>query len=181
MKVCVDPGHGMGNATKDVFDPGAVHAASNTREADVMLRYGLELKQVLQARGVEVFMTRENNTAPTPVGRRASRAEAESCDMFVSLHMNSFSNATAKGIEVLFRDDPDSKLADEMQAALLAATGLTSRSIKKRPDLAVLTFDGPAVLLELGFISNTADRNTIIKPAIQTAVCNAVADVVQAA
>jgi N-acetylmuramoyl-L-alanine amidase len=179
MKVCVDPGHGMGNATAGTFDPGAVHNGSNTREADVMLRYGLELKQVLEARGVEVFMTRENNTAPTPVGKRAPRAETANCDMFVSLHMNSFSNGTVKGIEVLFRDDPDKQLADDMQAALLTATGLSKRPNKKRADLAVLTFDGPAVLLEL--ISNTTDRGTIIKPAIQTAVCKAIADVVQAA
>ena len=179
MKVCVDPGHGMGNATSGVFDPGAVHGPSNTREADVVLRYGLELKSILQARGIQVFMTREDNTSPTPVGKRASRAEAAGCDIFVSIHLNSFT-PQAKGVETLYRDDPDKQLATDMRDALLAATGLKKRAILKRTELAVLTFDGPAVLLEIGFVSNDGDRNTVIKPSVQTAVCKAVADVLQA-
>jgi len=97
MKICVDPGHGMSNATLGVFDPGAVHNASATREADVVLAYGLELRSILQARGIEVFMTRENATSPTPVGKRASRAKAANCDSFVSIHLNSFSSSSANG------------------------------------------------------------------------------------
>lgn len=178
MKVCVDPGHGMANATPGVFDPGAVHSASGTREADVVLNYGLELRTALLARGIEVFMTRENATAPTPVRQRADRAEQAGCDMLVSLHLNSFSSASAKGVEALYRDDPDKDLATKMNDALKAATGLTQRPIKKRPDLAVLTFEGPAVLLEIGFVSNTIDRTTVLRPDIRTAVCAAIAEVI---
>jgi len=82
-------------------------------------------------------------------------------------------------VEALYRDDPDEQLATDMRDALVAATGLKARSIKKRPDLAVLTFDGPAVLLEVGFVSNTTDRTTVLKPSVQTAICTAVADVLQ--
>jgi N-acetylmuramoyl-L-alanine amidase len=180
MKVCVDPGHGMANATPGVFDPGAVHRASGTRDADVVLGYGLELKNILEARGVQVFMTRDNNTSATPVRDRASRAETAGCDIFVSLHLNSFNPASVNGVEALYRDDPDEQLATDMRDAMKAATGLKARDIKKRPDLAVLTFDGRAVLLEIGFVSNTNDRTTVLKPSIRTAVCKAVADVLQA-
>ena len=132
MKVCVDPGHGMGNATPGVFDPGAVHNPSGTREADVVLAYGLELKGVLEARGMEVFMTRDNNTSPTPVGRRASRAKTAGCDIFVSIHLNSASSSSANGVETLYRDDPDKQLATDMRDAVKTATGLKRRDIKKR-------------------------------------------------
>jgi len=80
-----------------VFDPGAMHNPSGTREADVVLAYGLELKGVLEARGMEVFMTRDNNTSPTPVGRRASRAKTAGCDIFVSIHLNSADSSSANG------------------------------------------------------------------------------------
>ncbi len=45
-KVCVDPGHGMSNRSKNVFDPGAVHVENGFtfREADIALKYGLILK-----------------------------------------------------------------------------------------------------------------------------------------
>lgn len=178
MKVCVDPGHGMSNATDGVFDPGAVGAG--TREADVVLAYGLELRNILKANGIDVFMTREDNNAPTPVGQRANRAKAAGCDMLVSIHLNSFSDPGAKGVEALYRDDPDKELATDMRDALVIATGLKERPIQKRPGLAVLGFDGPAVLLEVGFVSNDTDRMTVLKPEIQTKVCEAVADVIQA-
>ncbi len=180
MKVCVDPGHGMSNATPNVFDPGAVHNASNTREADVVLRYGLELKTVLEGRGHQVFMSRVDHTTPTPVGRRAQRAKDAGCDIFVSIHLNSAAGANAKGVEALYRRNADEELATQMRDALVESTGLDPRDIKKRPGLAVLRFDGPAVLLEVGFVSNTNDRTTVIKSEVQTRVCKAVADVIDA-
>jgi len=174
MKVCVDPGHGMSNATDDVFDPGA--EAGGTREADVVLSYGLELKTVLVGRGHDVFMTRADATTPAPVGERAQRAKDAGCEIFVSLHLNSDDDSSAHGVEALFRDDGE--LAKDMCEALVTATGLTSRGAKKRLDLAVLKFDGSAVLLEMGFVSNDDDRDTIKTAAIQTKVCKAVADVI---
>jgi N-acetylmuramoyl-L-alanine amidase len=65
-----------------------------------------------------------------------------------------------------------------MRDALVTTTGLKGRSIVKRPDLAVLKFNGSAVLLEMGFASNDTDRTTVLKPDLQTKVCKAVVDVV---
>jgi N-acetylmuramoyl-L-alanine amidase len=180
MKVCVDPGHGMSNATSGVFDPGAEHDDSGTREADVVLRYGLELKSILEARGFTVFMTRSDATTPTPVGARASRAKAAGCDVLVSIHLNSDDNPAAHGVEALYNDDSDEELAIDMRDALVTATALRKREVVKRPNLAVLKFEGPAVLLEVGFVSNDTDRTTVLKPEVQTKVCNAVADVLKA-
>jgi N-acetylmuramoyl-L-alanine amidase len=86
----------------------------------------------LEARGIEVFMTRDNNTSPTPVGTRASRAKTAGCDIFVSIHLNSASSSSANGVETLYRDDPDKQLATDMRDAVKTATGLKRRDIKKR-------------------------------------------------
>ncbi len=178
MKIAVDPGHGMSNSAPGVYDPGAVSTVGGTvfREADIVLRYGLLLRDLLRARGHQVFMTRDDATDPAPVTERASGAEAAACDVFVSLHMNSFESSTANGVEVCYRDDADQLLARKLRDAVLTATGLTRREIKKRTDLAVLRFDGPAALIELGFISNDRDRSTLLKPAVREQVCEAIAD-----
>ena len=182
MKVCVDPGHGMSNRTKNVYDPGAVHEEDGVefQEATIALRYGLSLRDVLKARGASVFMTRDDETDHAPVGSRAGNAESAGCDIFVSLHLNASPDGsdTPNGTEVLYRDDSDASLALKLRDAVLKANGLKKRDNKKRTDLAVLKFDGPAALIELGFIQNDKDRDTLLSPAVRSAVCEAIADVV---
>jgi N-acetylmuramoyl-L-alanine amidase len=182
MKVAVDPGHGMSNATSGVFDPGAMAQAGGEtfREADFTLRYGLSLKDVLRSRGIEVFMTRDDHEDPAPVGQRAGNAERAGCDVFVSLHMNSADAPSANGLEVLFRDGADAAFAKDMHDELVAVTGLRPRGTPQRNNLAVLRFNGPAILIELGFISNVRDRTELLNPETRARVCNKIADVLVA-
>ncbi len=178
-RVCIDPGHGMSNRTRGVFDPGAVHVEAGVRfeEATIALKYGLTLKDEFRARGVAVFMTRDDAEDHAPVGQRAANAQNAGCDLFISLHLNDFDDDAANGVEVLFRGDDDKPLAVQIQKAMIAATKLRDRGIKQRTDLAVLKFDGRAVLIELGFIANDKDRDTLLNPQIRAAVCKAIADV----
>jgi N-acetylmuramoyl-L-alanine amidase len=177
MKVCIDPGHGMSNRKAGVFDPGCVHDENGTlfREADIVLKYGLALKEKLRAKNIDVFMTRDDNSDPTPVSGRAASAKAAGCDRFVSIHVNAAEDETAHGLEVLYDDAADKPLAQKMQTALIAATKLRNRGIKQRSDLAVLKFKGPAVLIELGFIDNDKDRDTFLDPLVRDKVCDAIA------
>jgi N-acetylmuramoyl-L-alanine amidase len=179
MKICVDPGHGMSNATNGIFDSGAtaVNDGTTFREADITLSYGMSLKAELDARNVERFMTRTNNTDPAPVGTRASRAEATGCDVFVAFHLNANDSEQAHGLEVLYGNRENKAFATTMQNQLVGVTGLRDRGVVIRPNLAVLKFHGPAVLIELGFITNNSDRTSLLKSELRHAVCKAVADV----
>jgi N-acetylmuramoyl-L-alanine amidase len=169
----------MSNRTANVFDPGAVHTEAGFphREADIVLKYGLALKDAFRAREVSVFMTRDDNSDHAPVGKRAAAARAAGCDAFISLHMNDVDDDTANGTETLYRDAGDKALAEKIQKALIAVTGLRDRGLKQRSDLAVLKFQGTAVLLELGFIANDKDRGKLLEPQIRDGICNAVAEV----
>ncbi len=179
MKVCIDPGHGMSNRQNGVFDPGATHVENGFlfREADIALRYALTLKDVFRARGIEVFMTRDDGTDHAPVGRRATMAKAAGCDVFISVHLNDFEDDKAHGLEVLYRDTEDKAFAQKLQDALLQVTGLRDRSIKARPDLAVLKFEGLAALVELGFIGNDGDRTKLLDAQVRDAITRKIADV----
>lgn len=180
MKICVDPGHGMSNRRRGVFDPGCTHSENGFlfRESDIVLKYGLTLKDVLRARGVPLFMTRDDDADHAPVGRRAGNAEDAGCDRFVSIHVNDADSDTANGLEVLFGDPQHENLAAAMQTELLKVMNLKPRPNKLRKDLAVLKFDGPAVLIELGFIAFDKDRDTMLSPVVRDKVCNAIADVI---
>jgi N-acetylmuramoyl-L-alanine amidase len=181
MKIAIDPGHGMSNARPNTPDPGATARVGNQtfEEDDIVLGYGQTLRRLFEENGIEVFMTRNSSTEPAPVGTRARRARDADCDVFVSLHLNANDDPQANGLEVLFRDPAkDGPLAERLQRELLGVTGFRDRGTRRRTDLAVLRFSrGPAVLIELGFISNARDRNFVLNAANRDAVCRSIFDV----
>jgi len=169
----------MGNRKPGLFDTGATHTEGSTefQEAKIALDYGLALKNVFLVKGHSVFMTRDDNTHETPVGGRAGKAERAGAEVFISLHLNDSDDDSANGLEVLFRGDDDEPLAQALQDKLIEVTRFQDREIKRRKDLAVLKFDGPAVLIELGFIANDGNRRALINEATRAAVCEAIATV----
>lgn len=175
-KVCLDSGHGFQNSGSG-YDPGAISAGF--QEADIVLNFALELEATLLARDIPVFMTRIDNTTPTPVVKRASRARNAGCTHLISLHCNSATSHHANGIEVLYREDrKDRPLATKLVNSLAAITGMKNRGVIKRTDLAVLKFTpGPAVLIELGFISNKQDRDKLLDPTIHRRIVATIADI----
>jgi N-acetylmuramoyl-L-alanine amidase len=180
MKIFIDPGHGMSNRQTGIYDPGATHTENNFQfqEASIALRYGLALKDVFRAMQTEVFMTRDDSTDHTPVGSRAAMAKAAGCDIFISLHLNDFDDDSANGLEILYRGADDKALAQKLQDALIKVTKMRDRKIKQRADLAVLKFEGVAVLIELGFIANDKDRQKLVNAQIRDSITRTIARVV---
>jgi N-acetylmuramoyl-L-alanine amidase len=79
--VVVDPGHGG-------EDPGnpCRHCPAGITEKDIALRVGLQLRDELERRGVQVRLTRSTDTRPS-LRARAETCSAQ-CDLFVSLHVD---------------------------------------------------------------------------------------------
>ena len=97
--VTIDPGHGG-------VDPGnpGVFFPRGTREKDVTLQVGVLLREELRRRGVGVIMTRTTDTL-IALGDRGGYC-TESCDLFVSLHVNSLARrphyTEVRGYETFF-------------------------------------------------------------------------------
>lgn len=165
MKLCVDPGHGFANRRPGVYDSGAV--GGGVEEADIVLQWALSGKWILGNIAIPVWLTRDDDSDPTPVGTRDDRAEQAGCGRFLSLHCNS-AGSSATGTETFYRDAADKAWAQTVQNAALHALGLRDRGLKtegasQQSRLAVFDFDGPACLLELGFISNASDRRKMLE------------------
>lgn len=181
MRIAIDAGHGMGNRKQGVYDPGAVSAG--VAEADITLLWALAGKHILTQRGISVWLTRDDATDYTPVGTRDDRAEAAGCTHFLSLHCNA-AGPTARGTETFYRDAADRAWAAVAQKAALRALGLRDRGLKlesasQHSRLAVFDFDGPACLVELGFITNPADRIAMLVRDNRILFWQAIADVLK--
>ncbi|HJV06446.1 MAG TPA: N-acetylmuramoyl-L-alanine amidase [Chromobacteriaceae bacterium] len=90
--VMLDPGHGG-------EDPGAI-GPSGTREKDVVLRIGKQLRRLIDAeRNMRAFMTREEDVF-IPLGVRVAKARRLNADLFISIHADAVLNRSARGSSV---------------------------------------------------------------------------------
>ena len=88
---------------------------------------------------------------------RTEEANAFGADAFISIHVNASNITEATGSEayVFRRESSAFDLAEDILLRLSEATGYASRGVFVRPSLYVLRKTNmPAVLVELGFITN---------------------------
>lgn len=157
--IVIDAGHGYGGTKPD---SGAI-GFSGSFESLNNVNTALILQKKLEAVGFKVLMTRtDDKTYPSWAERLAICNKG---DLIISIHNNSFSDVNSNGYETLVAQSAPSstnKIAQEVHNALVKATGLKDRGIKKRNDLAVICQTTPdAMLLELGFISNEAEEKLL--------------------
>ncbi len=160
IKIFVDQGHNPEN-------PNAGAEGNGLREQDITYRVGEELAALLRADSrFEVRLSRPTPTTTlgtsntTSLRRRVEDANAWGADAFVSIHTNASDNASASGTEVLAYSRPSTaySLAEDILSGVVSVTGLRDRGVKLRPGLYVLRKTAmPAVLVELGFITNPGD------------------------
>lgn len=173
FKICLDAGHGMGNVSKGVFDSGAV--SGGVKEASVTLDWVLTLKWVgLNWFGVkpeQVYLTRDDDTDFSPVGRRDDNALAHGCTHFVAIHCNS-GDPRAAGSEAYYAKKGSARskaFAIKVLAACVGAMGRGDRGVKREDQsqhsgLAVfgLADKMDSCLVEVGFITNPNDRARMV-------------------
>ena len=149
MKIWIDPGHGG-------TDPGAVNGSH--KEAKYALGISKKLGDKLSKKQISVYYTRLDDTFVS-LNARSDRANAENVDLFISIHLNSASNKTAKGIETLVqsRGGKAEQLANKVQESLINATGALNRGVKVQNLSVTRRTKMPAILIEVGFISNNEE------------------------
>lgn len=153
-KVFINAGHGG-------RDCGAV-SKNGVKEAVVSLRVCTILEIILSGMGFETEFYQERSTV-NEVAKVENRSGA---DVFVSVHCNSFCTSNAHGSETLYYPSSrqGKKLAESVQKKLIDSACLYDRGLKGRNDLAVLKYTkAPAVLVEMGFLSNDVEERLMIE------------------
>jgi len=106
-RIVIDPGHGG-------HDPGA--RGRGITEAELVLDVALRLETLLQkTASVEVLLTRRSDDFIS-LSERTAIANREGADLFLSIHANASSHASARGVETYFLN-----FANNLSAAAVAA------------------------------------------------------------
>jgi N-acetylmuramoyl-L-alanine amidase len=167
FRIVLDPGHGG-------TDPGAV--ANRLREATINLEVAKLIAYQLPAPQYDVILTREADVF-VPLARRSELSNSSRARLFVSLHCNAASSPKANGFEVLHHSTSEAgaKLARSIHLNTKALFR-EDRGLKARDDLHVLReTDCPAVLVEMGFVTNSKDAHMLASRLFYLSLAKAIA------
>jgi len=156
--VWIDAGHGS-------FDPGKV--AGNVEEKDINLAIALKLQGFLEAGGATVLVTRldDESISSTKQGDMYTRrimANASQADIFISIHQNSYPQASVRGAQLFYFNTSDNsrKLAEHIQQQIKEFVLPGNRfDAKPNRNYYVLRQTAmPAVIVECGFLTNYNEK-----------------------
>lgn len=164
IKIFVDQGHNPRN-------PNAGAEGNGLREQDITYAVGVALAELLRANpNFEVMLSRNSpdevlgTTNAESLRLRTQMANEWGADAFVSIHVNASDITSATGTEayVFSRNTPAFELGEDITEKLSEATGEPNRGVFVRPSLYVLRKTAmPAVLVEIGFITNPAEAENM--------------------
>ena len=155
MKWYLDFGHGG-------KDSGAL-GQNKTKESETVLKIGLLVKNTLEQAFEKVITTREDDKYYS-LDYRSTKANKNNCDYFVSLHMNSSTNKTAKRCEVWVYDKNSKlyNLSNNLCKNISNKINTPNRGVKISKEFSVLRKTTmPALLIEIDFISNPLVENNL--------------------
>jgi N-acetylmuramoyl-L-alanine amidase len=211
--IVIDPGHGG--------DEHGTQGAGGVLEKDLVLDVARRLRNMLDTRlGVRVLLTRDDDRV-VPHDERASIANNNKADLFISLHANSSPNRSARGAEVFYlsldglgaearklTESPESKpvpvlgggsrdidmiLWDMAQARHLTESAafalLVEEELRRRVDMSpnpvqqapfrvLVAANMPAVLVEMGFLSNPEQETQLTSDEFKNRVVQSLFDAV---
>ncbi|PYZ95887.1 hypothetical protein CR205_16035 [Alteribacter lacisalsi] len=166
--IVVDPGHGG-------HDGGA--SANGLTEKNVVLDVSLLVYDQLLQSGANVVMTRSTDVFVSLAGR-VEIAENANADSFVSVHANAAGSEAAHGIETFHwgqhASEESKALAEAIQDRLIYDTEANDRGAKEGNFHVIRENTMPAVLVEIGFLTNPAEANLLRTHAYQSEIANSI-------
>ena len=165
-RIALDAGHGGS-------DTGAI-GPSGVTEKSVTLRVAKRLEELLKKAGATVYMTRTQDTEVSQNGADASDidelqarvdvANDNGADIFLSIHMDSFTNAEVSGTTGYYYEKGSSdsrELAAAIKDRLVQSLGTVDRGTKGSNFYVCRKSDMPAALIEMAFVSNPAEETLL--------------------
>lgn len=179
--IIVDAGHGG-------IDSGANR--TGIFEKNINLAVSLQLKEALHQYGAKTVLSRQTDIELSPecdnekirgryhrdLAARVELAEESDANLFISIHANAVANARRHGAEVFFsaKSKESKALANYIQAELCKVT--QTNYTAAAADYFVLRRNTiPAVLIEVGYITNLNERELLKTPEYQAKIAEAIA------
>ncbi len=184
--IIIDPGHGGA-------DPGKV-GVNNVLEKDINLSISFKLKTYLEQSGFEVILTRtddnglytleDNNKKRADMKKRIEIINETNPIMTISVHQNSFSQASSKGAQVFYHEKSveGKKLAETIQEQLKLVLDNDNHRVAHSNNSYYLLKNTscPTVIVECGFLSNVTEAELLLDDSYQDKVAYAIKEGVKA-
>ena len=171
-KIVVDPGHGG-------IDSGANHG--QVLEKEINLDIAQKVVEQLAKNNIKAVLTRNsdelyNNDRQQDLKHRVEVANNSNANLLISIHVNSFPSSKSFGGETYYSKNSKEgkKLASAIQEQLINIQPKNYRTIKTAPYYVLQNTKIPAVLIEVGFISNPQDRKRITNSNEQEKIAKAI-------
>lgn len=171
-KVVLDAGHGG-------KDPGAI-GVSGTYEKTLNFDITLKLVELLKDYpDIQIYLTRDSDTYLS-LNDRISYANNIGADIYLSIHHNSIPyKSSVNGSETYYGREYSLDFANIVHKHLLAATGLKNHGMEKA-DFRVIRYTRmPAVLIEVGYLSNREEEQLMLDPKFQDNVASGLKDAIK--
>lgn len=198
----IDPGHQQsGNSGLEAVGPGASTkkakvaggtsgVSTHIAEYQLTMKIAKSLKKELVNRGYAVVMTRTKNNVNISNKERAIKINKSGADICIRLHADGGASS-AKGASGLYPSSQNPyvgklssksyKLSQSILKSYCAATGIRNRGSVKRDDLTGTNWSKvPVIVLEMGFMTNSAEDKYMASQNGQKAMVQGIANGVDA-
>jgi N-acetylmuramoyl-L-alanine amidase len=169
--VVIDPGHGG-------TDPGAI-GIGGLRETNITLPISLEVMRLLQQQGLQVYLTRSDESREVDLPPRVALAKQVRADVFVSIHANSInlSRPDINGTETYYAPGAvaGKELAQTILNSITRSVNISSRGLHSARFYVIRNTTMPATLIETGFVTGAEDAPKLRDPGFQRQMAAAIA------
>ena len=176
--IMLDAGHGG-------TDPGALGKLNGktVNEKDLTLSITYKVKAILDSNGYKTAMTRTGDTLPS-LSERPQMANDKDCALFASIHINSAEDESASGTEVYYSEENNGdefgltsqEFATNVLDGMLKYMKSNDRGIRMANWAVIRRSNMPAVLIEVGFISNEKELKLMCSDDYQNKVARGIAE-----
>ncbi|MDX1463485.1 MAG: N-acetylmuramoyl-L-alanine amidase [Marinirhabdus sp.] len=165
ITVVIDVSHGGSDA-------GMQH--DHLAEKDLVRQIAAKMEALNSDANIQLHFTRRSDEN-IPLHHRVGYINSLEPDMVLSLHINANEKSEASGVSVFYSDNSSHKTQSKSFAdtisSLFEAEGLFSAATAKTAPFYILkNSQAPAVLVELGYLTNADDREKLINSEIQEAI-----------
>jgi N-acetylmuramoyl-L-alanine amidase len=181
--ILIDAGHGGMD--------GGTSSKMGTVEKNINLSIALELKDSLKKSGYTVVMTREQDAANysksgtirsnynEDLRNRCELKNSSNCDMFISIHLNYFTQSKYYGAQVWYSNNKDSgTFAALVQKNLRMDLDTSNKRVQKPAKNAYKILrendNMPSVIVECGFLSNYEEEQKLKTPQYQEKIADSI-------
>lgn len=201
----IDPGHQGSWVDMSAHEPNAPGSSetkarcttgttgnyTGLEEYQLNLDVSLKLKAILEERGYQVVMTREDNDANISNAERAQKVAEEGADIYVRVHANSSDDSGVSGALTMCPSatnpyvgsmyDQCYRLSQAILNAYCQATGFGNRGVMITDTMTGINWSTiPVTIVEMGFMSNQGDDTTMADSEFQNTMARGIADGIDA-